>query len=132
LNTIKLVIMSIVFSIGFGTVFFEKAIAKSNQRRVSSVNMAKYKEERHLTRKKVRSTTGKSKKRNRSRRATTSRVLKLKGVSRSPLPSTGQPLEVRGQGRALNMLLVLKSKKDEVDFVNIKNHYLEEILGTNF
>jgi 3-oxoacyl-ACP reductase-like protein len=43
-----------------------------------------------------------------------------------------EALEVRGQTRALSMMLVLRSKKDKVDFVKLRTNYRPEILGTEY
>lgn len=43
-----------------------------------------------------------------------------------------EALEVRGQTRALSMMLVLRSKKDKVDFVKMRTDYRPEILKTQY
>lgn len=41
-------------------------------------------------------------------------------------------MKVRGQTRTLSMMLVLKNKKDSIEFINIKKNYREEILNTEY
>jgi hypothetical protein len=41
-------------------------------------------------------------------------------------------LEVRGQSRNLSMMLVLKNRKDSIDFVKPRETYSEEIKNTGF
>ena len=41
-------------------------------------------------------------------------------------------LKVRGQTRTLNMMLVLKNKKDKLKFINARTKYREEILNTEY
>jgi len=43
-----------------------------------------------------------------------------------------KPLEVRGQTRQLNMILTLGSKKDEINFIKLRENYEEEILTTEY
>ena len=43
-----------------------------------------------------------------------------------------KPIEVKGQSRTLSMMLILKNKKDRVNFVKIRNNFRPEILGTQF
>ena len=39
-----------------------------------------------------------------------------------------KPLEVRGQSRTLKMMLVLKSKKEKIQFIKVSRNYRREIL----
>lgn len=41
-------------------------------------------------------------------------------------------LEIRGQSRTLSMMLVLKNGKENINFVKVRRHYREEILGTEY
>lgn len=40
-----------------------------------------------------------------------------------------KPLEVNGQSRNLNMMLVLRNDKDKIKFVKVRENYRDEILG---
>jgi hypothetical protein len=40
------------------------------------------------------------------------------------------PIEVKGQSRNLNMLLVLRDERDKIRFVKIRKSYRDEILAT--
>ena len=58
------------------------------------------------------------------------------GAAWASLPPTGdsdtqKPLEVNGQSRNLNMMLVLRNDKDKIKFVKIRESYRNEILGEN-
>jgi hypothetical protein len=46
------------------------------------------------------------------------------------MSSGTKPLEIRGQTRNLNMLLVLKNKKEKIEFVHSREDYNGEILNT--
>jgi hypothetical protein len=52
----------------------------------------------------------------------------------SSMGGIGAPktLEIRGQSRNLNMLLILKNPIDQIDFIKPKTNYKEEIGQTNF
>ncbi len=43
-----------------------------------------------------------------------------------------QPLEVKGQARQLSMMLVLKNEKDQINFVQLRTDYKNEIPTTEF
>ncbi len=43
-----------------------------------------------------------------------------------------KPIQVRGQTRMLNMSLILKSKKEKIRFVEIRQNYRKEILETRY
>lgn len=56
------------------------------------------------------------------------------GAAWASLPPPGdgdtqKPLEVNGQSRNLNMMLVLRNDKDKIKFVKIRENYRDEILG---
>lgn len=44
---------------------------------------------------------------------------------------TQKPLEVNGQSRNLNMMLVLRNDKDKIKFVKVRENYRNEILEEN-
>ena len=54
------------------------------------------------------------------------------GTSRPVTPAADgdgrKPLEVKGQSRNLNMMLVLRNEKDKIKFVKMRENYREEIL----
>lgn len=54
---------------------------------------------------------------------------KIKRVAPSQNDSNaGQPLQVKGQSRSLNMVLVLRNDKDKIKFVQVRENYHTEIL----
>jgi hypothetical protein len=57
-------------------------------------------------------------------------------ASRSPGAITSgasdKPIEVKGQTRNLNMLLKLKSEKEEIDFIKLREEYEQEIKDLNY
>ena len=50
----------------------------------------------------------------------------------SSVSDSNSALEVRGQSRNLSMLLVLKNRKDNVNFVKPREHYSTEIQNTSY
>ncbi len=45
---------------------------------------------------------------------------------------SGAALEVRGQSRNLSMMLVLKNKKRDIDFVKPRENYSREVQNTSY
>jgi hypothetical protein len=43
-----------------------------------------------------------------------------------------KPLKVMGQTRTLSMMLVLKNKKEKIDFIKVRQNYQNEILNTQY
>lgn len=43
-----------------------------------------------------------------------------------------KPLDVKGQTRTLSMMLVLKSKKEKINFITVRRQYHDEILATKY
>ena len=50
----------------------------------------------------------------------------------SSLPGAGQSFQIRGQTRNLNMMLVLKNGKDEINFIKPRRNYRAKVLATQF
>ena len=64
-----------------------------------------------------------------------SRVQKPTSIaSRSPSQTSDsqKALEIKGQSRNLSMMLVLKNRADNIDFVKPRETYREEIKNTGF
>lgn len=43
-----------------------------------------------------------------------------------------EEMKVTGQTRTLNMLLVLKNKRDRINFINVRRNFRGEILDTQY
>lgn len=46
----------------------------------------------------------------------------------APAAEEQKPLEINGQSRSLNMMLVLRNDKDKIKFVKLRENYRNEIL----
>lgn len=61
--------------------------------------------------------------------------VRVEGSMRSPasgVSDSQKSLEIRGQSRNLSMLLVLKNRHENIDFVKPRETYREEIQKTGF
>jgi hypothetical protein len=54
----------------------------------------------------------------------------LKSIRAPSQVGLDKALEVRGQSRNLSMMLVLKNRKENIDFVHPREHYQNEIRAT--
>jgi len=57
---------------------------------------------------------------------------KTPGRSVSSIDGQKKAIEVRGQTRTLSMGLVLKNKKEQIDFIQPRTNYDEEIKATTY
>jgi len=76
-----------------------------------------------------------SKKKKRRRKKSKTKVTrtvkkKKKTVKASDTSGIRKPIEIEGQSRGFNMMLILKNKKDKISFVKIRTDYKEEIEST--
>lgn len=53
-----------------------------------------------------------------------------KKQKKSALENPKKAIEIKGQTRNLNMMLILKSKKEKISFVRMRRNYRDEILAT--
>jgi len=57
---------------------------------------------------------------------------KTQGRSVSSIDGQKKAIEIRGQTRTLSMGLVLKNKKEQIDFIQPRTNYDEEIKETTY
>ncbi len=50
--------------------------------------------------------------------------------SQNKLQNIEKELKIRGQSRTISMLLVIKNKKETLDFIKVKDNYKQEIIKT--
>ncbi len=53
-------------------------------------------------------------------------------AQRGPASDPNAPIEVHGQSRNLNMMLMLKNEKEAIDFIKLRKDYQEETQQMNY
>jgi hypothetical protein len=53
-------------------------------------------------------------------------------AKRAPASDPDAPIEVKGQSRNLNMMLILQNKEEMIDFIKLRKDYQEETNKLNY